>query len=333
MADGPTQQHTAREQIEDEAASWLLRLGEAPDDARLRDELAAWRGQSALHAEVWDRTCQAYDLLGKAPPAHEEHWKRYATARAPSPTAARAVRRRRPLRAAAAVVALAACLALFILPGLLVRWNADVATATAELRVIVLDDGSRVHMAPQSAIDIAFTDRERRLRLLSGQAYFEVQRDAARPFTVKAGDVLTTVLGTRFDVRLEEAGVSVAVREGRVRVADVRSPAAAHDLQAGDMLRLGASGSATLGAVTPADVGDWSEGRLVARHRPVAEIVDRLRSYYGGMVVLADEAFARLEVSGVYDPADPVATLDNLARLHGSTVRRLSPWLVVVTPY
>jgi transmembrane sensor len=349
MADGPTQQDGVRERAEDEAASWFLRLSENPDDSRLRDELAIWREQSALHQEAWDRTCLAYDMFGKAPASHEEYWRPYVSGRkataAPvdargrrSSSSARRSADRRRFHVAAAIAALAACVALIVLPGLLVRLNADVATSTAELRVLVLDDGSRVHLAPETAVKIAFTDGERRMRLLSGQAFFEVARDDARPFEVMCGDVATTVLGTKFDVRLDDDGVSVAVKEGHVRVTDLRrSPSAARDLLAGDLLRLGPPGgapvSSMLTTIPPSDVGDWAEGRFIVRHQPVSEIVNRLRNYYQGIIVMNDGAFANLQVSGVYDPNEPVATLDKLARLHGSTVRQLSPWLVLVTPF
>jgi transmembrane sensor len=346
MANGPTQRDEVREQIEDEAASWFLRVTDDPNDPQLRDQVAAWRGQSALHQEIWDRTCSAYDVLGKTPPAHEDHWKPYASSqkgaagardaatvtRFSVSTPRRSTRKRRVL-ASAAVAALAACIAFLVLPGLLVRWNADIVTSTAEVRVLDLEDGSRVHLAPESAVDVAFTDGERRIRLLAGRAFFEVKRDVVRPFTVVSGDFVTTVLGTKFDVHLANAGISVAVREGQVRVVDQRRPSAAQDLRSGDMLRWETAGGPTLATIPASDVGDWSEGRLVVRHRPVAEVVDRLRGYYGGVIVINDSAFAHLEVSGVYDPKDPVTTLDNLARLHGATLRRLSPWLVIVTRF
>jgi transmembrane sensor len=329
MADGPTPQNDRREQVEDEAASWFLRLSEAPDDSRLREELAAWCGQSPLHREIWERTRKAYEIFGETAPVHERQWAAHAVV---SPIAKPA--RKRRVVAAAAVAALAACIALVVLPGLLLRLSADYATTTAEVRVLELEDGSLVHLAPRSAIDVAFDDRERRVRLLSGQAFFEVRRDVARPFIVDSEGVVTTVLGTKFDVRIESKGVWVEVREGHVRVADTRRPSGAkRDLLAGDTLHVEDGGTATAATIPAADVGDWSEGRLVARHRPVNDIVDRLRGYYGGVILMNDTAFSRLEVSGVYDPKTPVATLENLARLHGATTRQLSPWVVLVTPF
>jgi transmembrane sensor len=333
MADGPTQRNDRRERVEDEAASWFLRLSESPDDPRLNEKLAAWCGQSDLHREIWNRTRDAYDVFGKTVPAHEGKWAVHAPVRELRPPRTSPARKLRFV-AAAAIAALAASIALVVLPGLLLHLNADYATTTAEVRVLELEDGSFVHLAPRSAVDVLYDDRGRKVRLLSGQAFFEVRRDASRPFTVDSGGIVTTVLGTKFDVRLENEGVSVAVREGHVRVADMRrSNSGAHDLLAGDMLHVGGGGTPTLATIPSSDIGDWSEGRLVVRHRPVSEIVDRLRSYYGGVILMSDTAFSRLQVSGVYDPKRPIATLDNLTRLHGATMRQISPWLVLVTPF
>ena len=87
----------------------------------------------------------------------------------------------------------------------------------------------------------------------------------------------------------------------------------------------------TRGQVRPEDVADWLRGQLVARDRPVREIVDELRRYYSGLIVLDDDAFGDLRVSGIYDLRDPVATLRDLAQTHAAKIRRISPWLTVVS--
>ena len=78
-------------------------------------------------------------------------------------------------------------------------------------------------------------------------------------------------------------------------------------------------------------MGGWTRGLLVARNKSIAEIVDMLRPYYGGAIVVRDDAFAGLQASGIYDLDDPVSTLRSLAALHGAVLRQVSPWLVVVT--
>ena len=80
-------------------------------------------------------------------------------------------RHRWPLWSAAAV---ATCLALLVVPSLLRQIGSDYTTATAELRGISLQDGSEVILAPASAIAVSYDVGERRVRLLSGEAFFWV---------------------------------------------------------------------------------------------------------------------------------------------------------------
>ena len=82
----------------------------------------------------------------------------------------------------------------------------------------------------------------------------------------------------------------------------------------------------------PDQVAAWRRGRLIANDRPVSEVVDELRPYFSGLIVLTDGAFGRRRVTGVYDLHDPVAALRALAQAHrGVSVRRISPWLMVVS--
>lgn len=303
-----------RERIETEAATWRVLLSDDPGDRDLARRFEAWRAASPLHAELWERTDRAYALAGAARPAGRV-------------VPLRRTRRRRLV--AGALAAIAAGLLLLAAPAALLRLQSDHLTETAELRTISLEDGSQVRLGPASALAVDFSAGGRSVRLLKGEAFFEVVPDAARPFRVAAGDVVATVLGTAFEVRLGGDAVSVGVREGHVRV-DGGVPPRSESLQAGDWVAVGASG-VERGRRDVAEIGDWLMGELVARDRPVMEVVDALRRSWGGMIVVQDGDFARLRVTGIYDLRHPEPTLANLALSHEARVRRLSPWLLVVT--
>ena len=329
----------ARRQAGKEASVLFVLLSEQPEDGALKARIDAWCAESALNKEIWQRTSRTYRMMGGSPALYESEW-RSPPARPnatpepmPAPTAAATARprARRRLLAGAALAA-AACLAIAAAPAVLLRLEADVVTATAELRTIDLEDGSRVRLAPRSAIGIDFSHGERRVRLLQGEAFFEVTPDARRPFRVSARDIVATVLGTAFDVTLQDDDAIVAVQHGQVQVDDGKaSPALSATLQAGDWIRVAPRTTAERGTRSPKDIGDWQTGQFVARNRPIAEIVDRLRGYYGGAIIVRDDAFARRLVSGVYDLRDPDATLRNLASAHDAVVRQVSPWVLLVT--
>ncbi|MBS0220432.1 MAG: FecR domain-containing protein [Proteobacteria bacterium] len=336
-----------RDRAESEATTWLVRLSDAQGDAKLREAFEAWRTASLLNAESWERARHAYDLIGKRTPRHQDHWQPYADGRrearslppaqllAPrSPDRARRTRWLGPRRVitGSAVAACIAVLSGVFLPGLLIRLQADVATSTAELRNLPLEDGSRVSLAPESAIEMTFVAGQRRVRLIKGNAFFDVSPDEAHPFRVEAGKALVTVLGTAFEVRRGEDGIFVAVQHGRVRVDDMRAEAKmTTTLHGGEWTRVPTAGPIVQGVLKQDEIAPWRLGRLVALNRPAGEVVDDLRPYYSGAILVQSRAFARRQVSGIYDLTDPRRTIRDLASAHGAQVHELSDWLMIIT--
>jgi transmembrane sensor len=92
------------------------------------------------------------------------------------------------------------------------------ATLVGEQRRVALEDGSSVMLNTASEISVKYTNGQRNLTLLKGQATFEVAKDAMRPFVVRVGEGTVTALGTVFDVYKQEDRVTVTLIEGRVAV-------------------------------------------------------------------------------------------------------------------
>lgn len=305
-----------------QATEWLLQMREDPDDAALRARVQAWIAQSPTHATAWAQVSEAYDLMGPASTPGTAPFRPF-----PQPLARRVLFRfsRRALVAAA----VAACAALIFAPGLWLSWRADYTTGTAEQRTIRLADGSSVVLRPGSAVNIDMADGARRVRLLAGRAYFEVQHDAAHPFVVDAGAVRITDLGTAFDVAMSAVGTGVAVAQGMVRV---DRAGMSRQLTAGAWVRISADAQITEGQAPPAQIAAWRQGQLIASDRPMAEVVDELRPYFRGMILVLGDSLAQRRVAGVYDLGNPVEALRALARAHpGVTVRQISPWVLVIS--
>jgi transmembrane sensor len=318
MTDAPD---TDRERADAAAAAWLVRLAEAPRDAGLRAGFEAWRSANPLNAAIWSRTSRASRVLGR----HRPH-TRWQPAAAPP-------RIRRPrTRLAIAAAALCAGLALGFFPDVQLRFQADRMTGTAEFASLVLPDGTEVELAPESAIDIAFTKGDRRVDLLKGEAFFSVARDPAHPFRIVAGDAIVTVLGTAFDVRLDGQGTAIAVAQGKVRVEHSRVAGAfSRELDPGDWILVTGRTAPIVGHDRSSEIAAWRHGQLVVRDRPAAEIVAALRPYYRGLILLRNASFETHRVSGIYDLRDPVATLGALADSYGAKLTRISPWILVVS--
>ncbi len=313
-----------------EAARWLVALQDDPDDAELRARIDVWRAADPANEAAWTDTAHVYGLMAEATPTCGADWgggRVVPMRRARLPIGRRA--------ALGVLAALAACLFLAFTPAIVLRFQADQVTSTAEVRPVRLDDGSVVLLGPDSAIAVSHGIATRDLRLLKGEAFFEVTPDPRRPFSVLAQGVKTTVLGTSFNVRLARDGAEVAVRTGIVRVATAgvsstaAAPAVAVQLEPGDWIQLTADGKAERGAMPPEEVAPWLHGQLVARDRPLADVVDDLRRYFPGTIVVAGDAFRGRRVTGVYNLADPETALRAIVGAHGGSVSRFSPWLLV----
>lgn len=126
---------------------------------------------------------------------------------------------RRPWRR----VALAAAIVFGILGTAAAVWFSLYAATTyttgiGEQRLVALEDGSTVEMDANSRIRVRFTEHERTVDLVKGQALFRVAKNAARPFIVVSGDTRVRAVGTQFDVYRKASKTSVTVIEGRVAV-------------------------------------------------------------------------------------------------------------------
>ena len=94
------------------------------------------------------------------------------------------------------------------------------STTKGQRSVVTLSDGSVITLNSKSTLSYPeeFSGKTREV-ILDGEAFFEVQKDPGRTFIVRSGDVVTSVLGTSFNVRaFEAAQVEVTVATGSVKV-------------------------------------------------------------------------------------------------------------------
>lgn len=120
---------------------------------------------------------------------------------------------------AAAAVALLGVAAWWSLQGPSTPAAVIASTLNEEQKEMLLPDGTQVWLNENTYLTYEEVDGERRLRL-EGEAFFDVATDSLQPFRIYAGDAVTTVLGTSFNIRAypEEEQVEVSVKEGRVQL-------------------------------------------------------------------------------------------------------------------
>jgi len=264
-----------------EAVAWQVRLAsELANDA---DWLAleAWLDADPLNAAAFERV--------------ERVWSAFEDPAVPARPGARA----RPFANAlgwsgallAASLALVALVWAFNRSGDPPAETQLYATAKGATRQIALADGSRVRLNSGSRISVRMSSRERRVRLLDGEAAFEVAKNARRPFFVEAADREVRVVGTEFDVLSYGGLTRVAVRRGIVAVRSADGAATAATLVAGQVLehRQGAMQDLIL-TTSPEGAFAWTEGRLVYENRRLDEVAADLNRYLAVPIVVAPDA-------------------------------------------
>ncbi|BAV63378.1 FecR family protein [Sphingobium cloacae] len=308
------------------AIGWTVRMQEVPDDADLHDEITRWTEREPINAEAWAHAVRVSGLLAQT--------KDVSSLPTPRSIVGTPPRRRwiLPSARALAAVAAAAVIAWVAVPQVILHVSADHITGTGEARTVRLDDGSTVRIGPESAISVAYSSDRRQVRLLSGEAFFDVVTDRSRPFRVEARAASVTVLGTAFDIRLGDSGADVAVKRGRVRVDGANgTPPASAVLTAGQWTRITWDGSARRGEISPTSIGSWSAHRLVVVDRPLGDVIADVRRYHGGAIMLTGNRLRRRSVTGSYDMTDPAAALTAIVQPHGGIVRRITPFLLVIS--
>ncbi|MFT4158715.1 FecR family protein, partial [Shinella sp.] len=219
------------------------------------------------------------------------------------------------------------CLVMAAGPSLLLHMQADYMTATAESRTVTLEDGSLVHLAGASAIATDFEQGRRSVRLLAGEAFFEVTPDKTRPFTVDANGVEVTVLGTKFDVQTGDEITAVALAEGSVKaVVESAAQGEAEILAPGDLLTANrATGEISRTTVPVGDIATWRSGQIFVVDATIGSVVEQIRRYHPAWLSLPDRTLASRRVTGFYDLRKPDQALEALVAPYGGKVRHVSP--------
>lgn len=159
----------------------------------------------------------------------------------------------------------------------------------------LLPDSTVVWLHPHAQIRRAepFAIRE---VAFSGEGFFDVKPDAARPFVIRSGEMQTKVLGTSFNIRAipGEATFKVSVATGRVEVSDVKKHEAVVLKPAQEAVF--ESNSRHLEVQTVPEKHSekelWQSASLVFNDAPMSEVADRLTRTFDVKIGFEDDGLA-----------------------------------------
>jgi transmembrane sensor len=340
-----------------QAADWLAKLdrGDLSSDERARFE--KWLAENPKNKEeikaaanFWYGLNAPLSQYGARAANNPRAWSQAAGKTSLlSALSSLIVRRVQVMASAGAIFAFAAIAFVAYNAGRPMDETAYYSTNIGESRNISLSDGSSATLNTNSILEQNFSKEQRTVRLVSGEAVFDVAHDEARPFLVYAADGVIRAVGTRFAVRVEPDNVSVTVTEGKVELVQraeeredaaassplgPRKPASPVAIAQGEAGEISRTDGVRRQTVTERDVAErlsWANGQLVFYDRELQSVVDEVSRYTPVSILFEDEALKKRKITGVVQIGGVDEMLDAIEGSLDVKARRVSPELIYLT--
>ena len=277
------------------AARWYAALQDADVDPATWDAFTAWErdpDNAAAFRQVEESLALAdRTALGQAQPQS-------SPARHPARPNRGLKTARIWLACAAAALALGA-VSLFLIHADPPPQAIMHASAVGEIRTDTLEDGTEITLNTDTQLQVSYSDTERRVALIRGQALFAVASEP-RPFTVTAAGSETRAHGTLFEIFLGPEAVAVTLIEGSVSV----TPQGA-----------GATRGGAIESLTQVDTDQalaWRSGMLQFRDVTLEEAVAEVNRYSDIRIRVQDKALGQERLSGTFPAGEPEAFATSL---------------------
>jgi transmembrane sensor len=154
---------------------------------------------------------------------------------------------------------------------------------------VILKDGTKVYLNKASSVTVyPFTKQKRHLEL-TGEAYFEVQPDKVRPFTIATGETMTEVVGTSFNIRQEEGRTHIFVNSGKIIFSSMEDEHIAVALTEGEAAVFGANKMELIANPSP-NVNAWRTRQLRFIKMPLETVVADVSAYFDEKIIIENEA-------------------------------------------
>lgn len=297
----------------------MLRLRESGHDPALQQQCAQWRSSHHENEQAWQRVVHLHqDLDLRAIPGA-------GLALHTLETSQQRLRRRQALKLLGGVVMAGSASWLAKDLDTVSAWTSDYATGTGERRVFTLPDGSLMQLNTCSAVDLAFHDQRRLVRLKHGELM--INCNPRQPLLVQTRDALLEGFEGRFVAYQDSDYTRVSVSHGKVAI---HRPGAGQLqwIEGGQNWRLDAQGAQRL-AHMEMDAMAWTEGLIVTQDMRLSNFLAQVSRYRHGYLGCSND-IADLRLSGVFRLEDPEQLLRLLPQTLPVRLRRRTRWWVHV---
>ncbi|WP_162633229.1 FecR family protein [Echinicola strongylocentroti] len=215
----------------------------------------------------------------------------------------------------------AAAITLIFVMGITIKHLTDnrsttVSTAMGEQIEIPLDDGSTVTLSENSSLTYPNQFGDKRDVSLTGRAFFDIQRDIERPFTVHTKSTVVKVLGTSFDVDANKTeATTVSVISGKVQVNPKGNPNAKVLLTKNQQV----TSSSHLSSISTFEGQQpiaWTK-LIVFNNTNLGEAAKLLENRFGLDIIFKSDALKEERITGKFKDETPANILKSISLLKG----------------
>lgn len=189
------------------------------------------------------------------------------------------------------------------------KWNL-IKSETAATTIIApmgsrisfsLPDGTKGMLNSGSRLSYTMPFTTNRKMNLEGEAWFDVSHDKEHPFEISAGSSRVKVLGTSFNLSAypTEKYVEVVLLKGRIIFSDSQKNID-YSIKPSERL-VYKDGNITKTMADPSKYSAWTEGKLVFKGDPMAEVVRRIERWYNVRITLADKEIEKYSFRATFE--------------------------------
>ncbi|WP_292265994.1 FecR domain-containing protein [Butyricimonas sp.] len=209
-----------------------------------------------------------------------------------------------------------------------IKYHRIVVPQTGEYHVM-LSDSSKIWLNSLSVLEfpVRFTGKERRVRLVAGEAYFEVTKNTRHPFIVEVENKEVRVLGTSFNInRYEQAFIATLVT-GKVEVSTREKT---YTLSPCMQLKE-ENGKVSLQKVDTREFTAWKDGWFVFKNQRLEEVLSTLARWYGIEVFYQKEKLKDLHFTGNIQRHIDISEVLQFLQKTGSVRFNLNQQMLIVS--
>ncbi|MCK3683460.1 FecR domain-containing protein [Maribellus sp. YY47] len=175
---------------------------------------------------------------------------------------------------------------------------------------LTLSDGTKVYLNSMTSLKypVQFGSDKREVELV-GEAYFEVTKNAGKPFVVNTKEMKVEVLGTSFNVNAYEDSKNTVTTlvEGKVKLSNTQDDENVQILNPNEQAVMdNLSGKIALRNVDVSNYISWKDGQMVFYDMPLEEIMVLLTRWYSAKVFYMNPEVKDLRFSGSLDKYDEI---------------------------